>query len=241
MLVSRGAVITIGVIGAAASVAALGYAYESAAKTKTSASAAPGLSLRAVQITGGAPGRALAASLTVSNTGGATAAQVVHVGIVLTQGAVQEQTYAAASVPAITSGGTATVSITSVGPVSAFQNGAVKAVFALANGSTISGTFQVAALPAAWAFVAGSLSISSPVQPGQYATATIQVQNTGGTTGTPSVSGVTDYNGTQEGTWAQTNTPSIPPGLSAPIQMKTAGPISSQFAGDTLTAVFAVA
>lgn len=238
MPVSKGAVVAIGAVGGIATVVGVGLALEK----KASAAAGPGeLALTGASGVTGAPGRPVSATLTFRATGGATDAQAVPVGITASQGGTTTQTIATAQVPALAAGGTAQVQVTSEGPMGPFQFGSVQVVFALASGSTISGTFQVQALPAAFSFVAGSLSISSPVQVGQYATASMQVTNTGQTAGTPSVSGVTDLGSTEEGTWVQTSSPSIAPGATATVTMRTSGALNSQFGGQTLTAVFAVA
>lgn len=204
----------------------------------------PTLILKAVSSIAGAPGSPLTATLTFSNNGAATPAQTVPVGISLAQGGAGEKTIATATVPALAAHATAQVSITGEGPIGQFQSGSVQVVFALANGSTISGTFQVSAppvTPAAFQFVSGSLSISSPVQVGQYATASMQVKNTGGTAGVPAVSGVTEFDGITEGHWSMTNNPSIPANGVGTVNMRTSGAVAAQFAGAIMTAVFAVA
>ena len=214
-------------------------------KAKAAVSQAPGAGQLALQAASGPAtvkiGAPLAATLTFTAQGGSAPAQTAMVGVTLTQGGIHIDTTATARVPAIAAGATARVTVTTAGPVYGLANGTVGAVFALASGSTASFTFQVQANPAAFAFVAGSAhATNSPVPVGQYATATVQVKNTGGTAGIPSVAGVVTLGGVTEGHWQQTTSPTIQPGQTAAVNLKTSGTIASQFAGDTLTGTLAL-
>lgn len=234
-------------IGVAAVLATAGGAvlYERSRTTSTSSppvsSGVGQLKLIAATVTIGSRGVPLVASLTLQASGGATSAGQQGVGMHLSQGSLAMQTGGTVSVPALASGATAKVQVTSQGPVStAFASGSVGVVFALANGSTISTTFQVAATAAAFSFVGGSFRVQSPVQPGSYAVGTVQVQNTGGTAGVPPISGVTtNSGGADEGHWVSVNPPSISPGQTATVTVQSQGPISSIFQGQTLTAALA--
>lgn len=235
-----GAIAALAIGGAAAA----GLIIESRSSKTAAGQPVPStLVLQSVSMPASAPiGQRLTATLTFAAKGGATQAQSVSVGVVITQGAAQSDTSAIARVPAIAAGQTAKVQITTAAPLAGFANGQARAVFALANGSSISGTFQVQASAAAFQIVAGSLVFTNtPVPVGQNATATLTVVNTGGTAGTPSVGGVTYLGSTQEGSWVMTTKPIISPnGGTAKINMQTSGPIVSQFAGDTLSATFAL-
>lgn len=237
-------------IGVAALLAAAGGAvlYERSRPTSTSSppSSSSGggtLKLIAATVTSGNRGAPLVATITLQASGGPTSSSQQGIGMHLSQGSLSMQTGGTASVPALASGATTTVQVTSQGPVStSFSAGTVGVVFALANGSTISTTFQVAASAAAFAFVSGSFKVQSPVQPGSFAVGTVVVQNTGGTAGVPSISGVTmNSSGADEGHWVAVNPPSIAPGGGqATVTVQSEGTISSVFQGQTLTAALAV-
>lgn len=235
-----GAIAALAIGGAAAA----GLIIESRSSKTAAGQPVPStLVLQRVSMPASAPiGQRLTATLTFAAKGGATQAQSVSVGVVITQGAAQSDTSAIARVPAIAAGQTAKVQITTAAPLAGFANGQARAVFALANGSTISFTFQVQAQPAAFQFVAGSAqATNSPVPVGQYATATVQVKNTGGTSGTPTVTGVSQLNGITEGNWKQTNKPIILPGQVGIVELQSDSSIVAQFSGDTLTGTLAFA
>lgn len=80
-------------------------------------------------------------------------------------------------------------------------------------------------------------SISQNVQPGQGAVANIVVANSGSASAAVTVSGATVYQGVQQGTWSS-KTVTVQPGSQTTVQLQTSGAIATQFAGDTLTAVF---
>lgn len=80
-------------------------------------------------------------------------------------------------------------------------------------------------------------SIKSPVAPGEYAQAVLNVTNRGGS-GSTTIAGATlDASGVQQGTWNSV-TVTVGSGLTVPISMISKGTIHSMFAGQTLTAVF---
>lgn len=82
------------------------------------------------------------------------------------------------------------------------------------------------------------VSISSPVTPGQYASAQIRVTNSGTAPGTVTVTGDTyDLSGVRQGGWTS-QTVQVGPGQSTTVVLSSLGPIHSMFAGQTLRAVF---
>lgn len=84
-----------------------------------------------------------------------------------------------------------------------------------------------------------SVQINSPIMPGQIATASIVLENTGGEAGSVTVSGISKLNGTQEGTWNQ-QAVTISPGQSQSVSMQSSGDISSIFEGDILQVTFSL-
>lgn len=83
-------------------------------------------------------------------------------------------------------------------------------------------------------------NISSPVNVGQAATATLSVSNSGSVSASVTITGVTDLGTTQEGTWIS-KTVSVPAGQTVSVQMQTSSTMVAQFAGQTLTANFKAA
>lgn len=89
---------------------------------------------------------------------------------------------------------------------------------------------------------AASLAMSavittSTVQVGQFARATITLRNTGTATAAVSVSGVTTLNGAVVGHWPAKSA-SVPAGQTVTLNMQSAAPIASNYAGDTLQVAF---
>jgi hypothetical protein len=76
-----------------------------------------------------------------------------------------------------------------------------------------------------------------PVQPGQYAYASVTVQNIGDVPGGTTISGNTwNPNGNLAGTWSPESTGVIPPGQSVTITLRSSGLIASPYAIGTSTA-----
>lgn len=84
------------------------------------------------------------------------------------------------------------------------------------------------------------VGISSPVSPGQYATARLRVTNTGTGPGQATVTGSTIYPPTGEriGGWSTVQTPVLQPGQSVEVALQSLGTISPVYWGLTLNVVF---
>lgn len=100
-----------------------------------------------------------------------------------------------------------------------------------------SGAPSQAPAAASWSIVGVS---PSPVATGQYLTVAVQVQNTGQAPGTLSVSGVTAVSGIVQGHLAPTSAPTVQPGATAAVTLRSEAPISQAFGGKTLTVGVAI-
>jgi uncharacterized protein YfaS (alpha-2-macroglobulin family) len=105
------------------------------------------------------------------------------------------------------------------------------------TGST--GTGNSVSNTAAANITISSVQVNSPIMPGQIATASIVLDNTGGQAGSVTVSGISKLNGAQEGTWSQ-QAVTVAPGQSQSVTMQSSGDISSIFEGDVLQVTFSL-
>jgi hypothetical protein len=138
------------------------------------------------------------ATLTVTNSGTAPASTVVS-GQVQYQGQ-EVASFTMATTPTIPPGQSATVTLQTDGPISPqFAGDTLTAVFSLPDGTSVSVPFQVQGQAK---FKIVSATINQPVMPGQYATATVVVENVGGAPGSTTVAGVTELNGVVQGHWS---------------------------------------
>ena len=174
MPISRNAAITIGVVGAAASVAGVAIALRGTAKSTTSAPAT-GLVLKGASNIVAVVGAPVTAALTFANTGAASLpAQTVKIGVSLAQGGLIEDMAATVGLPAIPAGSTLTRAIKASGTVT-LQAGAATAAFALPDGQAVSRTVTVQA---------GATSATPPATPTSGTTGTATQPTTSPTTTT---------------------------------------------------------
>lgn len=184
-----------------------------------------------------APGQRANARVRVTNVGTA-AGSVTVTGDTVDGAGVRQGGWTSATTPELQPGQSAVVSLTSLGPIDPMFAGQVLRAVFRAGGASVSAAFQVASPPQP-KFALSVESISSPVQPGTYASARVRVTNTGTGSGSATVTGETlDGYGVRQGTWGAVQTPSLAPGQSAVVSLTSAGPIHAMFAGQTLRAVF---
>lgn len=98
---------------------------------------------------------------------------------------------------------------------------------------TATAQFKVTGVPK----ISMSASVNSPVDIGQYAHATLTLNNTGTAAANVSVSGADTFSGSNVGGW-KTVTASVPVGQTVPVNTQTVNPIPSNLASDTITATF---
>lgn len=191
-------------------------------------------------------GKAASFTVLVKNIG--TAAAVPNVtGTTSLNGATEGKLTTASGAPSIGAGQALPVTVQTAGPISSIFAGKTLTVnLTLALGpegiglQTITGSIQVAAVPASFVFTNSSgQQISSlgtqSVKVGSYWQTTVFVRNTGGVAAVPKFSGVTSLGGTQEGSIISAYSASVAPGaVSSPVVIQSAGPIAAQFGGKTL-------
>lgn len=95
-------------------------------------------------------------------------------------------------------------------------------------------TFRVAGVPK---IAISASAVSATVDVGQYAKATVTLQNSGSATANVTVSATDTVNGSSVGGW-NSATASVAPGKKATLNMQTTNPIPSNLASNTVTATF---
>jgi uncharacterized protein (DUF58 family) len=141
-------------------------------------------------------GKPATVTLTVTNTSGQPDTVTVTGSYVAPNG--QGGSFVAQTA-ALQPGQSQQITLQTAGPIDPqFAGETLTATFETSDGHQVSVTFQVQAQPA---FAIRVVSITSPVQPGQYAQAVVEVTNTGTASGQTTVMGVTTLNGTVEGHW----------------------------------------
>jgi len=143
------------------------------------------------------PGQVAQAAVTVANTGQGTGTVTVTGRTLRDGNAEGEWTMATAT---LSPGQSTTLTLETAGAISSeFAGDTLTVIFTTSDGHTAQATFQVEGVPE---FTIQVTSITSPVLVGQYAQAQVEVTNTGSASGTVTVTGVTEYNGTVEGHWS---------------------------------------
>ena len=152
-----------------------------------------------------APGQYGTARLQVRNVGG-QAGTVTVTGDTYLNG-TRQGGWTMAQVT-VGSGQAETITLRTAGPIAQqFAGQVLEIVFRTDTGQEVRGTLMVAApapqvviLPPA-AFELRLIGISSPVNPGEFAQATLEVRNVGGQPGAVTIDGATLSGGVKQGSW----------------------------------------
>jgi len=196
-----------------------------------------GIQITAIQVLSATPGQPMTVQVTLFNQS-PTPLQDTISGQAAYQGSTVT-TFPQQPV-SISGGQTTTVTIQSSSAIPDTVAGdTVTITFTLAtSGSTLSTTTQVQG-SASFSIVSAVVT-PNPVQPGQPATASVVVQNSGSAPGTVTVAGVITYLGKQVGTFTPATSGTVQPNQTAQVPLTSASAISQSFAGDTLIATFSL-
>lgn len=223
-------------VGAAAAIA-IGAAKKASVSATSPATGT--LSILAVSALAGNVGGPLTGTITVQDAGqGQIAATSLQLAITLSvtsgNGKSTEQMAAVVSLPAIAPGSVVSTSFQTQAKILPAFGGGTTQVVIQAMSQTITGTLQIAAVPASFKFAVASVgTIQATV--GEQVRIQIPVTNQGGTAAVPVITGTNSLGQTIEGHWQQVTNPTIQPGQTANVEVETSGTVSSEFAGQTET------